>query len=929
MDPARWERLEQICFAALDHEPDARPAFVERACEGDLTLAREALDLLHQLERDPAFLETPVVDLNPLAPATDEPRMPDAIGPYRLVRRIGRGGMGDVFLATRVVEDIEQRVALKLIRRGMDTDEVLGRFRLERRILASLHHPNIASLLDAAATDDGRPYFVMEFVEGLPLTEYCDLHRLGVAERLGLFLTICDAVQHAHQNLVVHRDLKPSNILVTEAGIPKLLDFGIGKVLAPTEALSPGVETRTDVRLLTPEYAAPEQVAGRPVTTATDVYGLGLLLYQLLTGRHPYLAGGESISEIERAVADLEPERPSSAVTRPARAERTPAEPSPAAIGEHRRTDPLRLRRLLSGDLDTIVLKALRKEPGRRYLSAAALGDDIKRHLDGLPVAARPDTFGYRARKFVRRNAGAVAVTATAFLALATTTVVTMVQSARVARESARAVRERDKAVEVRGFLMEMFGATGANQAVGDTVTARRLLDLQVARLPEAYPDRPDLEAEMTEVLADGYDRLGLYREAEPLARRALELRRAAVGPNHPDAAGALNLLGWILHERGQSREAAPLLEEAVAVRRTAGPAARADLSRSLNDLGVIYNALNRYPAAEAVLREALAIRRETLGDGHRAVGITANNLAAAHYLQGHLDSAVAIQDLALQALHRAVGPDHQRTVVALGNLATFRRALGDWREAEAAYRELLVRQSRIQGRDHPVTARVMISLAIVLAERGGQEGDAPVLAEAESLFREAKAALEARLGPAHPQVGTVLERLAGVVSDRGAPAEAAPMAERALAIIEAGAGDSSQAYASAVARLASIRRRLGQTDAALALQRQAVATFERAVGKDHLETARARGTLCDLLLFQGGDPAEARDLCGAAEATIRAGPAGYHRLLPWLRLRLAQANRRAGQTATADSLLALLRSGPPLVPALRPALDSLLGGPR
>lgn len=767
MDPARWQRLEHLCFAALDQPAEARSAFLDSACAGDAALRRDADELLEQLESDPAFLEMPLAVLP--EPLVDLLRseLPERIGPYRVLGRLGRGGMGDVVLALRESDDLRRRVAIKLIRRGMDTDEVLGRFRLERRILSSLHHPNIAVLIDAGATDDGRPYFVMEYVEGQPLTDFCDSRRLSIDERLTLFRTVCAAVQHAHQNLIVHRDLKPGNILVTVDGVPKLLDFGIGKVLMPTETLTP-IETRTRMRIMTPEYAAPEQITGASITTATDVYALGLLLHQLLTGRHPYLAGGEDLSAIEHAVRTTPARRPSEAVTGGSASERD-------GFAAARRADPVRLRRRLTGDLDTIVLEALRKEPERRYPSSAALADDVRRHQAGLPIAARPDTAGYRLRKFVRRHAAVLAAAASVFLGLAATTVVTMVQSRRVAVESARVREERDKAVEVRGFLMEMFGATGADQALGDTVTARGLLDRQAARLAEAYAGRPELEAEMTEVLADGYDRLGLYDSAEPLARRALALRDSVRGPDHPDAASSLNLLGWIVYERGRSGEAVPLLERAIAIRRGAGPEAAVDLSRSLNDLGVVFNALKRYPEAQTVLSEALAVRRANFGDGHRSVGITANNLAAAHYFQRRLDSAIVVQDLAVRALEASVGPDHQRSVVALGNLAAFKAAQGNRDAAEADYRELLARQRRLQGEDHPVTARVMLSLASVLADRGMRTRQDTALAEAEALLERALRAFELRLGPEHPQVASTRRRLTALIADRHRVRDSAP----------------------------------------------------------------------------------------------------------------------------------------------------------
>ncbi len=736
MDRARWLRVESIVADAMEAPPDARAGIIAAACVGDEVLQNEVLSLLDQLDADPEFLERPLLGEGPVAPV--------AAGPWQLGRLLGRGGMGEVFHATRRADDVTQEAALKVIRRGADSEEVVHRFRLERRILAQLRHPNIARLLDAGMTDDGRPFFAMEYVDGAPLTAHADAAGLGLRARLALFLEVCAAVEHAHHHLVVHRDLKPRNILVTADGTPKLLDFGIGKVLDDTGAFGTSIETRAEARLLTPEYAAPEQLAGDGVTTATDVYALGLILHELLAGGHPYLTPGMTRNELEAAIRTREPLRPSEY-----RRQHTSGADAQA--------------RALEGDLDTIVLMALRKEPGRRYATVTALREDLQRHLDGLPVVARPDTLAYRLHKFVGRNRGIVVAAAAILVALVGVTASSLVTARRVAAAAARAEAERDKALEVRGFLMEMFGATGADQSVGDTVSVRALLDRQRAQLDVAFAGRDAVKADMLDVLADGYDRLGLYADAEPLARQALELRIALLAPGHPDIATSQNLLGWILHERGRSEDALVLLQRAEQARRADSVRSREPLARTLNDLGVVFNARKQYGDAQRVLTEALAIRRAINGDTHRAVGITANNLAAAWYFQQQLDSAIAVQALALQALQASVGRDHQRTTVALGNLAAFRRAKGDLAGAEREYRELLARQSRLQGRSHPVTARILTSLAIVLADRARGGGADSLLAESATLYEEALQAFVERLGPQHPQVADTRRRLDAV----------------------------------------------------------------------------------------------------------------------------------------------------------------------
>ena len=632
MSAGGWTRLMELCLGALERPPAERAVWLDGACAGDRALKAEGEGLLAQ--EDPDFLENPIVRMEGLAApeATPGDSLERRIGPYRIVRPLGHGGMGEVFLAIQEGDGFERPVALKVVRPGMATDDVLARFRLERRILAGLSHPNLAKLIDGGATEDGLPYFVMEYVEGVPITEHCEQAGASVEERLRLFMDVCDAVHHAHQSLVVHRDIKPGNILVTRDGAPKLLDFGIGKVLDPTEGPD---RTLTVRRVLTPEYASPEQLRGGVITTATDVHGLGLLLYQLLTGRHPFADDATTTEEVDRALRETNPTSPSTRVgaARP------------------------RLRRALRGDLDNIVLKALRKEPERRYASVEALRADVERHLEGRPIRARPDSVRYRLSKFVSRNPWGVAAAALALVALGTAIVVPW-------RQNRQLLAERDKALAVQGFLLEGFGTTGGDETIG----ARDLLDRQAARLDTAYADRPELRAEMLLVLSDAYERLGLYAEAIPPAERALELLVDVHPDDHADVARAYNTLGWALYRGARLPEAAALLAEAVAIRRRLGRPSLGELSRSLNDLGVVRNAMGEFETAEALHREAFEIRSEVLGDSELATGISASNLAAALYQLGRYDEAREQMTRALELMRRAVGPDHQRTVTVQNN---------------------------------------------------------------------------------------------------------------------------------------------------------------------------------------------------------------------------------------------------------------------
>ena len=415
MTTGRWRRIEDLFHQARERPPAERRPFIEAAAAGDTELRDEVLSLDASAEGAGEFLDVPPVSGN--ASAAAPPLDGRRIGAYRLEREISSGGMGTVYLAVRDDDQYRKRVAIKLIRPGLESDFVIRRFLTERQILAGLEHPNIARLIDGGASEAGWPYLVMEYVEGLPVDEYCKRHHLTVEERLVLFRKVCAAVHYAHQHLVIHRDLKPNNILVGPDGEPKLLDFGIAKLLDPGHAGDAMAQTRTGVVLLTPLYASPEQILGGRISTASDVYSMGVLLYELLTGQRPYATDAGQPGRLAGAIVEEEPERPSTAVARAAR--RTAASPNDAE-------PPERLRRRLQGDLDNIVLMAIRKDPQRRYGSAEQFSDDIRRYLEGLPVIARRDTLGYRSSKFLRRHMAATVAVAGVLVALVAGLIVTL-----------------------------------------------------------------------------------------------------------------------------------------------------------------------------------------------------------------------------------------------------------------------------------------------------------------------------------------------------------------------------------------------------------------------------------------------------------------------------------------------------------------------
>ncbi|MGH7528613.1 MAG: serine/threonine-protein kinase, partial [Gemmatimonadales bacterium] len=521
LTPLRWQRLALIFDDVLELAPEARAAYLDHACAGDAALRAEIDALLAADAGSGDFPEAAEAYFPSLMGAAADAAQPPAgglaagtvIGPYRVVRELAQGGMGAVYLAERADGQFEQRVALKLIRAGLDSVEVQRRFLAERQILARLNHPNIAKLLDGGIAAEGRPWFAMELVDGSPLLAWCDERKLGLTERLRIFEAVCDAVRYAHQNLVVHRDLKPSNILVTTDGRVKLLDFGIAKVLegGAEGQRGSGADvaplTRTELRILTPEYAAPEQVRGEPVTTATDVYALGAVLYELLAGQRVHRFDRHTPAEIERVVCETDPEPPSAAAMQD------------VAASAARRTEPRRLRRLLRGDLDTIVLKALQKDPARRYPSAEALLDDLRRFESGLPIKARPESRTYRLGKFVRRHGVGVAAGTALFLALLAGLGGTLWQARAAAREASRAVAVKD-------FLVGLFQESDPAQARGRNITADELLARGIQRLDTALTRDPALQSELLGELGKIHRELGLFERADSLLERSVRLAR-------------------------------------------------------------------------------------------------------------------------------------------------------------------------------------------------------------------------------------------------------------------------------------------------------------------------------------------------------------------------------------------------------------------
>ncbi len=668
-------------------------------------LRREVEALLEFAEEESSDLfEQPIFSVH-----TEDPGLGSRIGPYRLICLLGRGGMGEVYKAER--QDLEQLVALKLIRRGMDNDEIVRRFNGERQILANLEHPNIARVLDGGTTEDGRPYLVMEYVEGKSLDVYCAGGELSVRKRLQLFIKICSAVELSHQKLVVNRDLKPGNILVTPRGVPKLLDFGIAKLLQPSLAADP--VTSLGQRPMTLRYASPEQAGGERVATTSDIYSLGVLLYELLSGHAPYRLVGLDRAQAVRVIREQEPEKPSVAAQRVAEirhAGGTPAGKNPERVGRIRDGDRRKLRRRLAGDLDSIVWKALRKEPRERYSSVQQLAEDVRRHLKGLPVAARPDTFIYTAGKFIRRNTLALAVTAGVVLLSSGFGVLSTVLWR-------QAVGEHQRAEMALQFLEDMIKAAEPDQARGENMTVVELLEIGRKRIPRDLAGEPRLQIDVADTLGVVFRQLGEYGKAKEMMELALELARVHYPWDHKLVARRMANLAVLDYDTGEYPEAERYFRYALAMGRGIGEE-ESILFKITGNLASTLMLQGKFEQAEELYREALEARLRRYGPGTPEVATSKGSLGILHHARGELGKAEPLLREALGIRRRVYGAEDTRLAPYLDVLGRVLATGGRVEEAEEFYDEALTIRQRRLPEDHPHLAQTKKNLAALLSSR-------------------------------------------------------------------------------------------------------------------------------------------------------------------------------------------------------------------
>jgi len=753
-----------------------------------------------------------------LSSAGDMSRM---IGPYHLLQKIGEGGMGEVWVAEQH-KPIHRRVALKLIKTGMDTKQVMARFESERQALAMMDHPAIAKVFDAGETNEGRPYFVMEYVQGIPITAHCDQNRLTTRERLELFGHVCEGVQHAHQKAIIHRDLKPSNILVAiqdGVAVPKIIDFGVAKATAQS-LTERTMYTEIGMLIGTPEYMSPEQaeMSGQNVDTRTDVYSLGAILYELLVGVLPFdpkelrRAG---FDEIRRIIREEDPPKPSTKLSTMGDDSTTQA--------QNRRTERPALIRQIKGDLDWITMKALEKDRTRRYGSPSELAADIDRYIHHRPVVARPLSTMYKAKKFVRRHRVGVGVASTLAILLIAFSVTTAIQANRIAHERDRANQEAEASRQVSDFLTGLFKVSDPSEARGNSITAREILDQGADKIARELQGQPLVQGKLMNTMGSVYKGLGLYDAALGLLEKALDTRTKALGPDHPDVATTLSDLGTVVWRKGDFMKAEDLQRQALAIReRKFGPDS-VEASNSLHNLGTLNWSQGKYEEARRVLERALAIREKVLGPEHSDVAGTLNSLGAIAYREGDFKTAGEVWERTLAIREKTLGPDHPYLAHALNNLAIVYTYTGAAERAVPLLERVIQIQEKVLGPKHPDLAQALMNLGDALFKSGDLAGAKPYYTRASAIMEAAS--------PGNPELARFLDRLASIALKENDLKGAQGLYERSLALRQKALGPKHIEVAESLGGLADCASQGGRLQEAEALYERALSLVRKPDG--------------------------------------------------------------------------------------------------
>jgi eukaryotic-like serine/threonine-protein kinase len=841
MNVKRWESVKDLLHRAIQLDPEQRARFLDEVCSSDASLRVEVESLLSAEEavrssfmQSPPLADSAIESIHLLEPGQIFAQR------FQLMRKLGEGGMGQVWLAEQT-SPLRRHVALKLIKAGMYDEAVVQRFQSERQSLAIMDHPAIAKVFDAGTTEQGQPYFVMEYVPGLPITEYCDQHKLSIKQRLESFIQACEAVQHAHQKAIIHRDLKPANILVVEIGgkpVPRIIDFGLAKAIS-SQAVGEKALTRFGGFVGTPGFMSPEQADPClfDVDTRTDVYSLGVVLYMLLTGVLPLASRREEpLVEVLRQLREQEPERPSTKVGR---------ERESASVAASRGVEPTQLSSLLRGDLDWIAMKALEKERTRRYGSPSDLAADIQRYLNHEPVVARPASAGYRLRKYVRRHRAGVLVAGLLVLFLAGFAVAQAVQLRRITLERDRANRERDRATRVTDFTTGMFKVSDPSQARGNTVTAREILDKASNDIDRELATDPQLQAQLMNVMGNVYENLGLPSRAQSLFERCVEIERKALGPENPETLSSMTLLSKSIREQGRFPEAEKLEEETLVTERKVLGAEDPRTVLTATQLAWTLKQEGRYAEAAKLDREALEIERRVLPPDSPQALSTINDLASALRSQGNYAEAQKLDRQTLETRQRVLGGDHPQTLDSMTHLASDLADEGLFADAEKVDQQAFGLSRRVYGPEHPYTLGEMTNLANDLESEGR-------FVEAEKLARQALEIQSRVLGPSHPQTVDAIDNLAEILRGEGRYSQAEKLDRQALDLRQRRIGPNHPHTLESMTGLASDLDAEGSHAAAENLQRKALDMQSRVLGPESPDTIVSMNGLAMILAHEG-----------------------------------------------------------------------------
>jgi serine/threonine protein kinase len=809
----RWESVKNLLHAAMQLTPAQRSRFLDEACSSDASLRVELESLLSAEEKIPSsFMQSPLLADERIAVELLNMEFDRSLAAgqsfadrFQLVRKLGEGGMGQVWLAQQTVP-VRRRVALKLIKAGMYDEAVVQRFRSERQSLAIMDHPAIAKVFDAGTTPQGQPYFVMEYVPGLPITEYCDQKKLKISERLELFIQACEGVQHAHQKAIIHRDLKPANILVVEVDgkpVPRIIDFGLAKAIAP-QAEGVSLFTQLGHFAGTPGYMSPEQVdpGVQDIDTRTDVYSLGVVLYVLLTGLEPFETKQhqkQPLDEMLRRLREEEPLRPSTKVG----ADRDTS----GVIAEARGTAPKQLASLLRGDLDWITMKALEKDRARRYGASSELAADVRRYLNHESIVARPSSVGYRLQKYIRRHRVVVGVAGGVVMLLAAFSILQGVQLRRITRERDRANlerdranSERDRATRITDFMTGMFKLPDPREAQGNNVTVREMLDKASNQMETGLTQDPEVQSQMMWVMARTYLNLGLFDRAQDLAQHAFDIRLSLLGPNDGNTLESMAQLGWIAYCEGH------------------------------------------LPEGEKMERQTLMGERQVFGDEDPHTLGTMGNLAVVLEDEGKYGEEEKLEHQLIDVTSRELGPESDETLRSMNHLANALSYQARYQESEDEYRKLLDISRRRLGPDHPQTLSALGGLAVVVDSQGRH-------AEAERLDREVLAADRRVLGPENRNTLVEIEDLGDLLATEGHLDEAEKLHREALAILLRTQGPEHPITLMSQSNLAGVLMREGHLREAEKLQRETLATRARVFGPDNRRTLLSQSNLAEILI--------------------------------------------------------------------------------